>query len=117
MPLIGHSTQKVGAAMNFQKFQTQTNRGSKTLLLGMDMLQNCPLEFNLLAVLPSSNFVDSLWTSLSSEEPEENLQLTPKETIKNLLSTASGLLFSNKTNASNRLQLFRCVFKFEPLLR
>ncbi len=78
---------------------------------------NSPLEFNLLAVLPSSNFVDSLWTFLCSEEPEENLQLTPKEIIKNPLSTASGLLFSNKTNASNRLQLFRCVFKFEPLWR
>ncbi len=50
--------------------------------------------------LPSSNFVDFPMFRRTRGKS----QLNPKEIIKNPFSTASGLLFSNKTNASNGLQ-------------
>ncbi|KAI2646288.1 Protein NLRC3 [Labeo rohita] len=66
--------------------------------------------------LSSSNFVDSLWIFLSSNELEKTSR-TPKGIHRELpLSTASGLLFSNKANASNLYNYLDARFKLSPCL-
>ncbi len=74
------------------------------------------LESDLLAVLSTINFVDSLGTLQLQKNPMKAFSSLLLNSSRTCVAYRIRTLVSNKANASNRFQLVRCVSKFGPLL-